>query len=102
MDKKVLKREHFLINIKIAQAVMQALAHPLIPKHQNETNIFSTFCIFVSHGSQLRGKLKFWGMFLFQISQPTNISQKWFSTQNEPLGVRFQMRLTPTMVSVYF
>ena len=40
--------------------------------------------------------------FLFQISQPTNIPQKWFSTQNEPLGVRFKMKLTPTMVSVYF
>ena len=40
--------------------------------------------------------------FLFQISQPTNIPQKWFSTQNEPLDVRFQMRLTPTMGVFYF
>ena len=40
--------------------------------------------------------------FLFQISQPTNIPKKWFSTQNEPLGVKFQMKLTPTIVSVYF
>ena len=34
--------------------------------------------------------------------QPTNIPQKWFSTQKEPLNIRFQMKLTPTMVSVYF
>ena len=40
--------------------------------------------------------------FLFQISQPKSIPQKWFSTQNEPLDVRFKMKLTPTMVSVYF
>ena len=26
-----------------------------------------------------------------------NIPQKWFSTQNGPLDVRFQMRQTPTM-----
>ena len=32
---------------------------------------------------------------VFQISQPGNIPQKWFSTQNEPLSVTFQMRLTP-------
>ena len=32
---------------------------------------------------------------VFQISRPGNIPQKWFSTQNEPLGVTFQMRLTP-------
>ena len=34
---------------------------------------------------------------VFEISQPENIPQKWFSTQNEPLDVSFQMRLTPTM-----
>ena len=34
---------------------------------------------------------------VFQISQLANIPQKWFSTQNEPLDVSFQMRLTPTM-----
>ena len=33
---------------------------------------------------------------VFQISRPGNIPQKWFSTQNEPLGVTFQMGLTPT------
>ena len=32
----------------------------------------------------------------FQISRPANIPQKWFITQNEPLDVRFQMRLTQT------
>ena len=39
---------------------------------------------------------------VFQISRPANIPQKWFSTQNEPLDVRFQMRLTPTMSAFYF
>ena len=39
---------------------------------------------------------------LFQISQPINIPKKWFSTQNEPLDVRFPLKLTPTMGSVYF
>ena len=34
---------------------------------------------------------------VFRISRPGNIPQKCFSTQNEPLGVTFQMRLTPTM-----
>ena len=34
---------------------------------------------------------------VFEISRPENIPQKWFSTQNEPLDVSFQMRLTPTM-----
>ena len=34
---------------------------------------------------------------VFEISRPANIPQKWFSTQNEPLDVSFQMRLTPTM-----
>ena len=34
---------------------------------------------------------------VFQISQLANIPQKWFSTQNEPLDVRSQMRQTPTM-----
>ena len=34
---------------------------------------------------------------VFQISQPANIPQKWFSAQNVPLGVRSQMRQTPTM-----
>ena len=38
----------------------------------------------------------------FQISRPGNIPQKWFSTQNEPLGVTFQMRLTQTMESSNF
>ena len=40
--------------------------------------------------------------FLFQISQPTNIPKKWFSTQNAPLGGRFQMKLTLTIDSVFF
>ena len=40
--------------------------------------------------------------FLFQIAQPTNIPKIWLSTQNETLGVRFQMKLSPTMVFVYF
>ena len=31
---------------------------------------------------------------VYQISRPLNIPQKWFSTQKEPLGVTFQMRLT--------
>ena len=35
---------------------------------------------------------------LFQISQPANIPQKWFSAQNGPLDVRFQMRLNPNRV----
>ena len=39
---------------------------------------------------------------VFEISRPANIPQKWFSTQNEPLDVRFQMRLTPTMSAFYF
>ena len=39
---------------------------------------------------------------LFQISQPANIPQKWFSTQKEPFDVRFQMRLTPTKGAFYF
>ena len=30
---------------------------------------------------------------VFQISQPVNIPQKWFSTQNVSLDVRFQMRV---------
>ena len=34
---------------------------------------------------------------VFEISWPENIPQKWFSTQNDPLDVSFQMRLTPTM-----
>ena len=34
---------------------------------------------------------------VFQISQPPNITQKWFSAQNGPLDVRSQMRQTPTM-----
>ena len=29
---------------------------------------------------------------VFQISQLANIPQKWFSTQNGPLDVRFQMK----------
>ena len=39
---------------------------------------------------------------VFRISRPGNIPQKWFSTQNEPLGVTFQMRLTPTMEASNF
>ena len=35
--------------------------------------------------------------FVFQISWPANIPQKWFSTQNGPLYVRSQMRQTPTI-----
>ena len=38
---------------------------------------------------------------VFEISRPANIPQKWFSTQNEPLDVRFQMRLTPTLGFFY-
>ena len=38
----------------------------------------------------------------FQISRPANIPQKWFSTQNGPLGITFQMRHTPTMESSDF
>ena len=34
---------------------------------------------------------------VFEISRPENTPQKWFSTQNKPLDVSFQMRLTPTM-----
>ena len=34
---------------------------------------------------------------VFQILQPPNIPQKYFTAQNRPLGVRSQMRLTPTM-----
>ena len=34
---------------------------------------------------------------VFEISRSDNIPQKWFSTQNGPLDVSFQMRLTPTM-----
>ena len=39
---------------------------------------------------------------VFQISQLANIPQKWFSTQNGPLDVRFQMRQTPTMEACDF
>ena len=39
---------------------------------------------------------------VFQISRPENIPKKWFSTQNEPYDVTFQMRLTPTMGAFYF
>ena len=39
---------------------------------------------------------------VFQISWPEKIPQKWFSTQNGPLDVRFQMRVTPTMGAFYF
>ena len=35
---------------------------------------------------------------VFQISQPANIPQKWFSAQNGPLDVRFQIRLNPNRV----
>ena len=38
----------------------------------------------------------------FQISRLANIPKKWFSTQNGPLDIRFQMRLTPTMGAFYF
>ena len=34
---------------------------------------------------------------VFQISQPPNITQKWFGTQNRPLDIRSQMRQTLTM-----
>ena len=34
---------------------------------------------------------------VFEISRPEKIPQKWFSTQNEPFNVRFQMRGTPTI-----
>ena len=34
---------------------------------------------------------------IFEISQPENIPQKWFSTQNGPLDIRSQMRHTLTM-----
>ena len=34
---------------------------------------------------------------VFQISQPPNIPQKCFSTQNKPLDVRSQMRQAPTI-----
>ena len=34
---------------------------------------------------------------VFEISRPANIPQKWFSTQNDPLDIRSQMRQTPTM-----
>ena len=40
--------------------------------------------------------------FLFQIFQPTIIPKKRFSTRKERFGVRFQMKPTPTIVSVYF
>ena len=39
---------------------------------------------------------------VFQISQLSNIPQKWFSTQSVPMNVRFQMRQTPTMYASYF
>ena len=38
---------------------------------------------------------------VFQISQPANIPQKRFSTQNASLEVRFKMRLTPTTWAFY-
>ena len=38
---------------------------------------------------------------IFQISEPTNIPQKWFSTQNVPLDIRFQMRLDPNHVGFF-
>ena len=37
----------------------------------------------------------------FQISQPANIPQKWFSTENGHLDVRFQMRLNPNCVGFF-
>ena len=39
---------------------------------------------------------------VFQISRPENIPKKWFSTQNGPLDVSFQMRLTPNYRSFLF
>ena len=39
---------------------------------------------------------------VFQISRPKNIYQKWFSTKNRPLDVRFQMRQTRTMGAFIF
>ena len=38
----------------------------------------------------------------FQISRLANIPMKWFSSQNGPLDIRFQMRLTPAMGAFYF
>ena len=35
---------------------------------------------------------------VFQISQPANIPKKWFSAQNGPLDVGFQMRPNPNRV----
>ena len=35
--------------------------------------------------------------FVHQISQPIKLSKKWFSTQNEPYYVMFQMRQTPNL-----
>ena len=39
---------------------------------------------------------------VFEISRPEKIPQKWFSTQNEPFNVLFQMRYTPTMEAFDF
>ena len=39
---------------------------------------------------------------VFQISRPANIPQKWFSTQNGPLDVRYQIRQTQTMEASNF
>ena len=39
--------------------------------------------------------------FVFQISQPPNTSQKWFSTQNVPFDVMFEVRQTPIVWTFY-
>ena len=39
---------------------------------------------------------------VFEISRPENIPKKWFSTQNEPLDVPFQMRRTANHGSFSF
>ena len=38
----------------------------------------------------------------FKISQPANIPQKWFSTQNDPVDVGFQIRLTQPLELLIF
>ena len=39
---------------------------------------------------------------VIQIYQPGNIPQKWFSTKNGPVDVRFQMRQIQTMWAFIF
>ena len=40
--------------------------------------------------------------FVFRISQPPNISQKWFSTQNVPIGITFSNETDTNSLDLLF